>query len=220
MAISTNFKIASRVGQMARSDNLTSSGTLAPGAGGAATFIDSAGLLPMTGNSAGDTVMTNAGIGLDSAREYIFNGAGWYQVEFLKNTWTMTSVSITQCFDHYGTWSWTASTGLFKVQSRAPDATIHTARTDCGSNPQGNITYFNFFTERPNSTQYKLYNNNGFRYFTGSIVYSGRDGSGTHNITNLDLSQDYQSGTIGFTDGSGGASGYSITLSGTFRREY
>ena len=216
MATSTNFKIASRVGILARSDDLTTSGTIAT----STTSIDSAGLLPMTGNSVGDTAMTNAGIGSDSAREYIFNGTGWYQVEFLKSTWSMTAVTITQCVDHYATWSWTASTGLFKVQSRAPDATIHTGRTDCGSNPQGNITYFNFFTDRPNSTQYKLYNNNGFRYFTGSIVYSGRDGSGTHSITNLDLSQDYQSGTIGFTDTSGGASGYTMTLSGTFRREY
>ena len=219
MATSTNFKIASRVGKLARSDDLTTSGILTAGG---TDFVDSAGLLPMSGNSAGDTAITNAGIGGDSAREYIFNGSGWYQVEFLKDTWSMTPVTITQCVDHYATWSWTASTGLFKVQSRNPGSpgSIHTGRTDCGSNPQGNITYFNFFTDRPNSHQYKLYNNNGFRYFTGSIVYSGRDGSGTHNITNLDLSQDYQSGTIGFTDGSSGASGYTMTLSGTFRREY
>lgn len=75
MAISTNFKIASRIGQMARNDTVTSVGTVQ---GSGAAVYDSAGLFPLSGNTVGDTAFT-ANMG-DSAREYIFNGSGWYQI--------------------------------------------------------------------------------------------------------------------------------------------
>ena len=75
MAISTNFKIASRIGKMARNDTVTSLGTVQ---GSTAAVYDSAGLFPLSGNTVGDTAFT-ASMG-DSAREYIFNGSGWYQI--------------------------------------------------------------------------------------------------------------------------------------------
>lgn len=75
MAISTNFKIASRIGQMARNDTVTSAGSVQ---GSGAAVYDSAGLFPLSGNTVGDTAFT-ANMG-DSAREYIFNGNGWYQI--------------------------------------------------------------------------------------------------------------------------------------------
>lgn len=75
MAISTNFKIASRIGKMARNDTVTSAGTID---GGSAVVYDSAGVFPLSGNTVGDTAFT-ANMG-DSAREYIFNGNGWYQI--------------------------------------------------------------------------------------------------------------------------------------------
>ena len=74
MATSTNFKIASRIGQMARNDTVTSTGVIQ---GSSTVVYDSAGVFPLSG-TVGDTAFT-ANMG-DSAREYIFNGNGWYQI--------------------------------------------------------------------------------------------------------------------------------------------
>lgn len=60
---------------MARNDTVTSAGTI--DAAGAVVY-DSAGVFPLSGNTVGDTAFT-ANMG-DSAREYIFNGNGWYQI--------------------------------------------------------------------------------------------------------------------------------------------
>ena len=60
---------------MARNDTVTSTGTIQ---GGSAAVYDSAGVFPLSGNTVGDTAFT-ANMG-DSAREYIFNGSGWYQI--------------------------------------------------------------------------------------------------------------------------------------------
>lgn len=110
-----------------------------------------------------------------------------------------TSVSFTQCVDHYATFYYDGN-GNFYVQSREPGGGIHTGRGDCGGELQGDILRYSF-------------NKNGYSNATGSISMSGRSGSATYNFSNWGVGSSNGPHGIGVEDGGAGAGIYSFTLS-------
>ena len=109
------------------------------------------------------------------------------------------SVSFTQCVDHWGTFVYDGG-GNIRMQSREPSGAIHTGRGDCSGYPQGDFTYVSFSTS-------------GKTTVSGTVTWSGRDSSGSWNFS---YGVGSSSGQVNlFTDGSGGAAGYSFTISGT-----
>jgi len=109
-----------------------------------------------------------------------------------------TTVNFTQCCDHYASIYYNGS-GSFYVASHDPSGGIHTSRSDCGSDVQGDIQRYTFTTT-------------GYTTINGSISMSGRNGSATYTISNWSVNTAYGRYNIGVTDASGGAGGYSFTL--------
>ena len=110
------------------------------------------------------------------------------------------SVTQNQCMDHYATLYYDGA-GTFYIQSKEPSGAIHTWRGDCGD-PQGQIFYYSFNV------------NGGYSVMNFTVSQSGRNGSSTYTGTNWSV---FSSRTqdLGVIDGSGGAAGYTFTISGT-----
>ena len=103
--------------------------------------------------------------------------------------------------DHYATLYYDGA-GTFYIQSREPSGAIHTGRGDCGD-PQGQIFYYSFTTT-------------GYSVMNFTVSQSGRNGSSNYTGSDWNV---FSSRTqdLGVIDGSGGAAGYTFTISGTIR---
>ena len=110
------------------------------------------------------------------------------------------STSFTQCYDHYASVYYDGNGNIY-VRSHEPSGNIHTGRGDCGGNQQGNYNRYSF-------------NKSGFSTINVTVSASGRNGSGSITI-NQSVNSTYGPTQVGATDGSGGAAGYSFTISGT-----
>jgi len=117
-----------------------------------------------------------------------------------KSSSISVNVSFTQCYDHYATVYYDGNGNVY-IQSREPSNNIHTGRGDCGGHQQGNYNRYSF-------------NKSGFSNINITISASGRNGSGSRTI-NQSVNSTYGPTQVGATDGSGGAAGYSFTISGT-----
>ena len=110
------------------------------------------------------------------------------------------NVTIVQCMDATATIFYDGA-GSFYIESREPSGNIHTGRGDCGGLPQGQILYYTF-------------NPAGFTSLNFVVTQSGRDGSGSYTGTSWSLTTPRREG-LPVGDGSGGAGGYTFTITGT-----
>lgn len=84
MAESINRDIATSISAAVKADNITSSGEV----GASIQVLDSAGLLPTSGVSAGERAFTS-----DSNGYYIHNGSGWFQIGLINTNPSITAVN-------------------------------------------------------------------------------------------------------------------------------
>jgi hypothetical protein len=110
------------------------------------------------------------------------------------------NVTIVQCMDATATIFYDGA-GSFYIESREPSGNIHTGRGDCGGLPQGQILYYTF-------------NPAGFTSLNFVVNQSGRGGSGSYTGTGWSLTTPRREG-LPVGDGSGGAGGYTFTITGT-----
>lgn len=109
-----------------------------------------------------------------------------------------TVVNFTQCIDDYCTFYYDGN-GNFYVQSREPSGNIHTARSDCGGELQGDILRYSF-------------TRSGYSTTTGSLYMTGRNGTTTYSFSNWAVGTANGPHRLGVTDGAGGAATYSFSL--------
>ena len=84
MAESINRDIATSVSAAVKADNITSSGEVSA----SIQVLDSAGLLPTSGVTAGERAFTS-----DSNGYYIHNGSGWFQIGLINTNPSITAVN-------------------------------------------------------------------------------------------------------------------------------
>lgn len=84
MAESINRDIATSVSAAVKADNITSTGEVSA----SIQVLDSAGLLPTSGVSAGERAFTS-----DSNGYYIHNGSGWFQIGLINTNPSITAVN-------------------------------------------------------------------------------------------------------------------------------
>ena len=84
MAESINRDIATSVSAAVKADNITSTGEVSA----SIQVLDSAGLLPTSGVSAGERAFTS-----DSNGYYIHNGSGWFQIGLINTNPSITTVN-------------------------------------------------------------------------------------------------------------------------------
>ena len=83
MAESINRDIATSISAAVKADTITSAGTIS----NAMTVVDSAGALPLSGNSAGDRAFVSG-----SNYYYIHNGSGWFNIALVNTDPSFTSI--------------------------------------------------------------------------------------------------------------------------------
>ena len=84
MAESINRDIATSVSAAVKADNITSTGEVSA----SIQVLDSAGLLPTSGVTAGERAFTS-----DSNGYYIHNGSGWFKIGLINTNPSITAVN-------------------------------------------------------------------------------------------------------------------------------
>ena len=199
---SSNFILAKSLGKAVAIDNISSSGEIASTTAVYAT----SDLLPGDAEPGDTAWVTSRGA------EYIFSGEGWYVIKAAPPSFDFSISNHQQCHDHAAGLSHDGN-GNLRISSHSPGTigygNIHTGRSDCSAQ-QGLINIYTF-----SSASYNL---EDYTSVSGTLTYSGRNGSGSYNFSYDDITSGTASSisNVGFTDTSGGAGTYTFSISGTF----